>query len=234
MPPEPLLEVRHLRVSLRRGREILKSLNFDIPPGIIAGLSGDSGVGKSTLALALLNLLPARTYRYSGQILLRRRDVLGMREAALTAVRGAQVSLIFQDPALALNPVLTVRHQIAEVLAAHAVEGDPYDILERAGLRPDDRILDAYPHQLSGGERQRAGIAQALACRPGLVVADEPFTALDAPRVVELAALFRRLCDETGTSFLLISHHAGLLERVADVNYVLADGTLRRGAARAA
>jgi ABC-type dipeptide/oligopeptide/nickel transport system ATPase component len=126
-------------------------------------------------------------------------------------IRGARIAYIFQDPLLALNPVLTVRKQISEVLRAHAKRRDPAELLEKAGLPDASRVLDAYPHQLSGGERQRVTIAQALACEPELIVADEPFTALDAPRVVSLSRLFRQLRDDLRTSFLLISHTPGVL-----------------------
>jgi ABC-type glutathione transport system ATPase component len=113
------------------------------------------------------------------------------------------------------------------------VKGDPAELLALAGLPSPDRILNAYPHELSGGERQRATIAQALACRPKLIVADEPFTALDAPRVVELAALFRRLRDHLHTSFLIVGHHPGTLALTADYTLVLREGRLLEGEVRA-
>jgi ABC-type glutathione transport system ATPase component len=229
MPPEPLLEVRNLCIKLLPRRGILSGVSFDIPMGTIAGLSGDSGSGKTTLALALLKLLPPDQYDVRGQVLLRGRDLLALDERALETVRGAQIAMIFQDPLLALNPVLSIGRQILEVLRAHGTEGDPADLLALAGIPSPSRILAAYPHELSGGERQRATIAQALACRPAVIVADEPFTSLDAPRVVELAALFRRLRDELRTSFLLISHHPGVLAAAADQLLVLRNGTLARG-----
>jgi ABC-type glutathione transport system ATPase component len=231
MPPEPLLEVRDLRIHLLHQRDILRGVSFDIPAGRITGLSGDSGSGKSTLALALLKLLPSAQYRVVGQVLLRGNDLLALDERALESVRGAQISMIFQDPLLALNPVLRIRQQIAEILRAHRAHGDPAGLLALAGISAPARILDAYPHELSGGERQRVTIAQAIACRPALIVADEPFTSLDAPHVVELAALFRRLRDQLRTSFLLISHHPGLLAATADQLLVLRDGVLLMGEA---
>jgi ABC-type glutathione transport system ATPase component len=229
MPPEPLLEVRDLCVKLLPRRRILNGVSFDIPRGSIAGLSGDSGSGKTTLALALLKLLPPAQYDVSGEVLLRGRDLLALDERALESVRGAQIAMIFQDPLLALNPVLSIRRQIAEILRAHDADGEPADLLALAGIAAPRRILSAYPHELSGGERQRVTIAQALACKPALIVADEPFTSLDAPRVVELAALFRRLRDELRTSFLLISHHPGVLAAAADQVLVLRDGILATG-----
>ena len=234
MPPEPLLAVRDLSIDLRAARgapaqSILRGISFQLPEAAIAGLCGDSGSGKTTLALALLNLLPPEKYRVTGQIRLSGRDLLALNEAALEPVRGAEIALIFQDPLLVLNPVLRIRRQISEILRAHRAEGDPGELLALAGLPAPARILEAYPHQLSGGERQRVTIAQALACRPKLIVADEPFTALDAPRVVELAALFRRLRDQLRTSFLIVSHHAGTLALTADYTLVLREGRLAEG-----
>jgi ABC-type glutathione transport system ATPase component len=226
MPSEALLEIRDLHIELTGGRKLLRGASLNIEAGSIVGLFGDSGCGKSTLALALLGLLPPKHYRVMGDILLRGRNLAQLSDRALTPIRGAAMSLIFQDPLLALNPVLRVRTQIAEILCAHEVAGDPAALLALAGLNEPERILASYPHQLSGGERQRVTIAQALACRPSLVIADEPFTALDAPRVVELIALFRSLRAELGTSFLLISHHPGVLSAAADRIFRLQNGVL--------
>ena len=220
-----VIEVRDLHIELD-GRTILGGVSFEIRPGTIVGLFGDSGCGKSTLAMALLGLLPPERYRVRGQVLVNGRDLTLLSERELARVRGAQIAMIFQDPLLALNPVLRVRTQIREILRAHGAAGDPAALLAQAGIAKPDRVLAAYPHQLSGGERQRVTIAQALACRPPLIVADEPFTALDAPRVVELVALFRKLRADSGTSFLLISHSRGVLAAAADQVYQLHDGNL--------
>jgi ABC-type glutathione transport system ATPase component len=228
----PLLEVRDLCVELA-GRSVLTDICFTIGEGEILGLCGDSGCGKTTLALALLNLLASPPYRLSGEVRLRGRNLLSIPERELQAVRGAGIACIFHDSLLALNPVLRIRTQIGEVPRAHGKSADPRELLELAGVPEAARILDAYPHQLSGGERQRVAIAQALACRPMLVIADEPFTALDAPRVVELAGLFRHLRDRLRTSFLLISHTPGVLAITADEVLRMRHGCIvERGAAR--
>jgi ABC-type glutathione transport system ATPase component len=226
MPPQALLRVHDLYVELAGDREILSGASLEIQPGAIVGLFGDSGCGKSTLALAFLGLLPPARYRVRGEVLLHGQNLLAMAERDLAAVRGSQISIIFQDPLLALNPVLRVRTQLIEILQAHGVAGDPAALLALAGLSDPGRILDAYPHQLSGGQRQRVTIAQALACHPPLIIADEPFTALDGPGVLELVALFRRLRAECGTSFLLISHSPGVLMAAADEILRLRNGLL--------
>lgn len=219
------LAVRDLCVDLA-GRTLLSRVSFTIGRGAIAGLCGESGCGKTTLALALAGLLPSPPYRVSGEVVLEDRDIAALPESEMRHVRGARIGMVFQDAMLALNPVLKVRTQLGEILRAHGMTRDLGELLATAGLSEPARILAAYPHQLSGGERQRVTIAQALCCRPALIVADEPFTALDAPRVVELAALFRRLRAETGTSMLVISHSPGVLAGLADEVLRLSEGRI--------
>jgi peptide/nickel transport system ATP-binding protein len=203
---------------------ILSDISFQIRPGEIVGLLGESGCGKTTLALALLGLLPPDRFRTSGSVWLHDRDLLSLPERRLEPIRGAQISLVFQDPLLALNPVLRVRTQLAEAAGKSGMAtGELRDMVD---LPSSSRFLDSYAHQLSGGERQRVLLALALARRPALVVADEPFTALDAPRVVELARLFVRLKEKLGTAFLVISHSPGVLARIAGHVLVMYGGRL--------
>jgi ABC-type glutathione transport system ATPase component len=219
-----MFEVRGLTVEVA-GRTILSDVSFDVSAGSIVGLFGESGCGKTTCALALLGLLPD-SYRVTGSARLHGDELIGRSENDLQRLRGAAVSMIFQDPMLALNPVMRVRDQIQEVARAHGAENDPAALLDSVGLPATPRILRAYPHQLSGGERQRVLIAQALVCRPALVIADEPFTALDPVRVVELATLFQKLEQTTGSSFLVISHSPGVLARIAGTVLVMSEGRI--------
>ena len=235
--PSGALLVRNLTVDLVSVRNstvrVVSDVSFQVDPGTIVGLFGESGCGKTTLALALLNLLPASRYRVRGSVQLGDFEVLSASERQLQRIRGAQISLVFQDPLLALNPVMRVRRQVAEVMRAHGCRDGLERLFGLVGLPATPRIFDAYPHHLSGGERQRVAIAQALACRPALVIADEPFTALDALRVVELSSLFRELRDKLQTSFLLISHSPGVLARTADQVLIMHAGRIvERGTPR--
>jgi peptide/nickel transport system ATP-binding protein len=196
-------------------------VSFLLPPASITGLFGESGCGKTTLAHALLKLLPA-PYCVSGAVEFEGRNLLSLPERELQPLRGGRIGLMFQDPLLALNPVLRAGTQIAEVARAHGVERP--DLPASLGLLP--RHPGAYPHQLSGGERQRVTLAQALACRPSLVIADEPFTALDPARIAELSALFRELQLTHGTAFLLIAHEPAILEALADTVLVMYAGRI--------
>jgi len=234
----PLLRVRNLDVALA-SRSVLSDISFDIEPGSIVGLFGESGCGKTTLALALLNLLPPERYRVNGSTEFEGTELRNASARELQQLRGARIALVLQDPLLALNPVLRAGDQIAEVIRAHPQpSAEPIrrrveSALRLVGLDPSRRIYNAYPHQLSGGERQRVLLAQALACQPRLVIADEPFSALDAPSALALSALFLELRERLSASFLLISHSPGILATAAERVLVMSAGRIvERGVPR--
>lgn len=222
----PLVRIRDLRVAYSVTGDApviaVDGISLEIGLGETVGVLGESGCGKSTLAKAISGMLPPRTTAVSGSILIGTCDLLTASDAELRAFRGRQFSLIPQDPALSLNPVITVGTQIAEVLRAHlplrATErrARAFELLVETGFdRPED-IYNAYPHQLSGGQRQRIAIAQAVACRPPLVIADEPTSKLDPPLQAEIITLLSRLCKNHGTAILLISHDPSLFLGFAD------------------
>ena len=220
----PVLRVENLSVALSvdREREVfpVRNVSFAISPGQVLGILGESGAGKSTLALALLKLLTPPLRVCSGAIQFHGRDVLTLRESELREVRGAEISLVYQDSSV-LNPVLRIGAQVSEVLRAHRNwpkrECDEHArrLLAMVGLG-DDAIPNAYPHQLSGGQRQRVAIAQAIVCEPALVIADEPTAALDPDTGRGILELFAMLRRKLGTSFLIISHDPDVLAKLAD------------------
>jgi peptide/nickel transport system ATP-binding protein len=218
-----LLEVRDLgiRFVIEGGREAigLDRINLHISPGEIVGLLGESGCGKTTTALSLLRLLPSNARIISGSLRFRGRDLLSLNEDQLRHVRGADISIIYQDVS-GLNPVMRVGDQVSDVLRAHrrltrqqarnAVE----EIFVTVGLSDAARIYDAYPHQLSGGQRRRIGTAQAVVCKPALVIADEPTAWLDAKTTAAILACVKHLNQIWGTAFLFISHDPNILAAV--------------------
>lgn len=200
----------------------LDDIGLEIGDGEVLGILGESGCGKSTLANAVLRLLPSNATTEGGEILLHDCDLLRLSESELSAIRGRKISLVPQDPALSLNPVMTVGAQIAEVLRAHlrmtAEERRDRvcDLLCEVGFDQPVTIYHAYPHQLSGGQRQRVVIAQAVACRPALVIADEPTSKLDAPLRLDIIGLLSEMRLRHGTAILLISHDPALVVAFAD------------------
>jgi len=224
---DTLLQVRELSVRYRTASatgEAVRKISFNIAPGEIVGLIGESGSGKSSVALALLGLLDRRTANVSGSILFRSRELLALAEREWQKIRGAAISIIFQEPAISLSPVMRAGQQIAEVIHAHKrwnwrqCRAEAEALLEQVGLKDTGRILAAYPHQLSGGQRQRVALAQALACDPELLIADEPTASLDARSQADFIALLRDLKALRRISILLVSHtpeiHASLTDRL--------------------
>lgn len=231
----PLLQVVGLRVAYSRegGQAVpaLCNVAFTIERGEIIGVLGESGCGKSTLAIALLKLLPANA-TCEGSIVFRGENLVGLNEGKMRAVRGAQISLIHQDAGLALSPVMRVGDQIGEVLGAHKQANrkqrkqEVKALLQNVRLWDVDRIYDAYPHQLSGGQLHRIVIAQALACGPELVIADEPTRALDVTIQSELLHLLKQINRERKTSFIFITHNPALLAGFADRILVMYAGRI--------
>jgi peptide/nickel transport system ATP-binding protein len=233
---QPLLQVRDLAVCYHsddhRPIMAVDGLSFDIFPGEAVGLLGESGCGKTTLGLTLLGLLPGAGYVRSGSIKFVEIDLLSLGERQLQRVRGTWMSMVYQEPGAALNPVIRVGDQIGEVLRAHQKLGwafsreEAKSLLAQVGFAAGSGISDAYPHQLSGGEKQRVVIAQAIACRPALIIADEPTTALDPVTQTEILSLLKTLQTKLQMALLLISHDPGVLEYVVDRMLVMYAGRL--------
>lgn len=223
---EYFAQVRELTVtySPEDGEPIraLDGVSIEVRPGEIVGILGESGCGKSTLASALLRLLAPHARFDGGTILVRGRDLLNLSERELRAIRGREISLIPQDPALSLNPVMTAGSQVDEVLRAHLPLTAQQrwqrvmELLREVGFDHPEEIYSAYPHQLSGGQRQRIAIAQAVACRPALLIADEPTSKLDATLQAEIVALLLQIRRQHGTAILVISHDPSLFAGFAD------------------
>ncbi|MBL8702221.1 MAG: ABC transporter ATP-binding protein [Alphaproteobacteria bacterium] len=230
----PLLAVEDLSVAFRSGGRAVQALDrvsFAVAPGETVAIVGESGSGKTVTALAALRLLPATGAQIqSGAIRFHGEDVLAMDDAKLRAYRGARAAMIFQEPMTALNPVLTIGEQVAEPLVLHrglgwrAARMEARELLRRVRLSDPDALLAAYPHQLSGGMRQRVMIAQAIACRPALLIADEPTTALDVTVQAEILALLRTLQRELGMAVLLITHDLAVVAEFAARTIVLYAG----------
>lgn len=233
----PLLDVRGLGVEVATAsgsRPVLANLSFTLEAGKVLCLAGESGSGKSMTALAIMGLLPEPTARISdGKILLDGEDLVGLSESALRRVRAARIGMIFQEPMTSLNPLMRIGTQLTEVLMEHSVASDAQDartraisLLEEVRLTSPGKRLDQYPHELSGGMRQRVMIAMALACRPKVLIADEPTTALDVTVQAEILDLIRGLGTREGMSMLMITHDMGVVAEMADRVIVLREGRL--------
>ena len=222
----PLLEVTdlHLAFASREGvTRALEGVSWQLHAGEMLGIVGESGCGKSVTAMAVLRLLPAPpTTHISGAIRFRGEDLLQASETRLQQIRGNEISMIFQDPMTSINPVLTIGEQIAEVLMLHQQLGRraawtrAVELLDLVNIPDAQRRVHEYPHQFSGGMRQRAMIAIALACKPDVLIADEPTTALDVTIQAQIMELLDRLRRETGTAIVLITHDLGVVAESCD------------------
>ncbi len=222
------LQVQDLTVTLG-ARRLLAGVSFEVAAGDVYGLVGESGSGKSMTALALVGLLP-RGAHATGSVRLDGRELVGADEATLGDVRGRGIGLVFQEPATALNPLMTIGAQVAEGLRVHgattAVEAETAAVLARVGLPAASVPPTRYPHELSGGQRQRVAIAIAIAARPALLIADEPTTALDVTTQAHILALLRTLVAEDGMAMVLISHDLAVVAETATSLAILQRGEI--------
>ncbi|WCK02157.1 ABC transporter ATP-binding protein [Agrobacterium tumefaciens] len=233
---QPLLSVRDLSVAFHQGGSTsvaVDHVSFDLMPGEVVALVGESGSGKSVTANSILKLLPYPAASHpSGKILFDGKDMLTLPERALRAVRGNDITMIFQEPMTSLNPLHTIERQISEILELHqAVTGGEarartLELLLQVGIREPEKRLKAYPHELSGGQRQRVMIAMALANRPKLLIADEPTTALDVTVQAQILELLGDLKTQHGMSMLFITHDLGIVRKFADRVCVMTKGKI--------
>ena len=235
----PLVSVEDLRVEFHTDAGVVKAVDgvtWSIAPGETLGIVGESGSGKSVSALALMGLVQQPPAKISGKILFRGRDLLTASEDELRSLRGRDISMIFQDPLTALNPVFKVGHQVAEVIQAHEKIGRiparkrAVELLDEVGIPNPKQRAQEYPHQYSGGMRQRAMIAMALALDPALLLADEPTTALDVTVQAQIMNLLRKLQEERGTAIVLITHDLGVVAGHADRVIVMYAGKVAESA----
>ena len=233
---QPLLSVRNLSVAFHQGgatSTAVDGISFDIMKGEVLALVGESGSGKSVSANSILKLLPYPSASHpSGEILFKGKDLLKASDNQLRAVRGNDITMIFQEPMTSLNPLHTIEKQIGEILALHArLSGEKartrvLELLNQVGIREPEKRLKAYPHELSGGQRQRVMIAMALANRPELLIADEPTTALDVTVQAQILELLRELKGQHGMSMLFITHDLGIVRKFADRVCVMTKGKI--------
>lgn len=222
------LEVQDLTIDID-GRRVVDGVSFSVADGARVGLIGESGSGKSLTALAILGLLPDGATA-GGSIRWNGRELIGLADRELAALRGDEIGIVFQEPRTALNPIRTVGRQIAESVRIHEKASRKYAktraVTEaaRVALPDPERIVSRYPHQLSGGQRQRVAIAMALACRPRLLIADEPTTALDVTIQAEILELLHSLVEDGGMSLVFITHDLAVLSQIATRGVVLEKG----------
>jgi len=227
--------VRGLRTEFATEDGVLRAVDditFSIKPGEILGLVGESGCGKSVTALSLLRLISPPGRIVAGEILFEGQDLLKLPEKGMQKVRGNKISMIFQEPMTSLNPVMSIGDQVGETLVIHKgykkreARLAAIDLLKAVKISDPEKRVDEYPHQLSGGMRQRVMIAMAIACRPSLIIADEPTTSLDVTIQAQILELLQSLRQEFGVSILLITHALGVVAEVADRVIVMYAGKI--------
>ncbi len=255
MTMEPILSIRDLRISIPTDEgtaQVLDHVNVELAKGMIVGVVGESGCGKSTLIRAVLGIMPKQTVIESGSIHFQGRDLLTLSQREMThEIRGRLIGFIPQDPYLALNPVFKVGKQLLEILRCHGLPGEIapnridkptmaryrahlIDTLKAVQIPDPELVLERYPHQFSGGQRQRILIAAALACRPEVILADEPTTALDVTTQLQILKLLKNLAGEFDVSMLFVTHDFGVVAQLCDdVSVMYAGQTVEAGPTRA-
>jgi oligopeptide/dipeptide ABC transporter ATP-binding protein len=230
-----LLEIEDLRVEFRTHAGLVKAvdgISYGVEQGETVAIVGESGCGKSMSALAVMGLVPCPPGRVGGAVRFQGRDLLALREDELRQIRGRDIAMVFQEPMTSLNPVLTIGTQLVEGMRRHlglsssAAGARGIELLRMVGIAEPERRLKQYPHHLSGGMRQRVMIAAALSCRPKLIIADEPTTALDVTIQAQILELIKELTQRLGVALVLITHNLGVVARYADRVNVMYAGKL--------
>lgn len=232
---ETLLSVQDLRTYFFTGNGPIKAIDgvsFDVSKGMVFGLVGESGCGKSVTALSIMRILPPPGKTVSGKIIFKNEDLLEKTESAMRRIRGGEISMIFQEPMVSLNPLFTIGRQIEEAILAHMdisrreTRNRVLELLRAVGMPSPETRVNEYPHQLSGGMCQRAMIAMAMACEPSLIIADEPTTALDVTIQAQILELLLKIRGESGMSMIMITHDLGIIAETADVIAVMYTGRI--------
>ena len=232
---EPILKVEHLRIEFDTRRGVLVAVDdvsFDIQPGEVFGIVGESGAGKSLTGQAIIGLLEPPGRIGAGQIFLNRQRIDQLPQEQMRRIRGKKIGMIFQDPLTSLNPLYTIGQQLVETILTHSemsaqqARQHTIRLLDEVGIPAAEKRIDHYPHQFSGGMRQRVVIALALCVNPSLIIADEPTTALDVSIQAQIIALLKRLCKEHDTAVILITHDMGVIAEISDRVAVMYAGRL--------
>lgn len=222
---EPILKVENLKTYFYTEDGVVKAVDgvtFDLYEGETLGIVGESGSGKSVTSLSIMRLLDEKGKIVDGKIIFKGKNLLELSEAEMRKIRGNEIAMIFQEPMVALNPVYTIGDQIMEAIMLHQNVGESearkiaVELLRKVGIPEPEKRVDQYPHQLSGGMRQRAMIAMALSCRPSILIADEPTTALDVTIQAQILDLMKELQKEYGMALIMITHDMGVIAEMAD------------------
>ena len=228
-----ILTIRDLKVAFQvRGRDAyaLDGINIDIPRGRIVGIVGESGCGKSMTAMSIMGLIKKPGRIVAGSIDFCGRDLIKIGTKEYADIRGGDISMIFQEPMTSLNPVVKVGKQVMEAIILHEHISKPeakqrvIEVFNEVGIPEAEKRFNSYPHELSGGLRQRVMIGMAMICKPKLLIADEPTTALDVTIEAQILRLMKRLCEESGTSIIMITHNMGVVAEICDYVYVMYAG----------